>query len=147
MDAARVVVWHNPRCSNSRAVLQLLRDRGVEPDVVDYLAEPPDRAALLRVAGESGLGLRGLVREKEPAYAEQGLADADDEALLAAMLDNPRLINAWSSAITIFQGVPITCHFRSFYKGIVIRYSVCHIGLSEINCHVPPTMRTRSSIP
>ena len=53
----------------------------------------PDRAALLRVAGESGLGLRGLVREKDPAYAEQGLADADDEALLAAMLDNPRLIN------------------------------------------------------
>ena len=93
MDAARVVVWHNPRCSNSRAVLQLLRDRGIEPDVVDYLAEPPDRAALLRVAGESGLGLRGLVREKDPAYAEQGLADADDEALLAAMLDNPRLIN------------------------------------------------------
>ena len=86
-------IWHNPRCGNSRGALQLLREHGIEPEVVDYLAQPPDRATVLKVAADSGLGLRGLVRTKEPVFAELGLAGADDDALLDAMLAHPILIN------------------------------------------------------
>jgi len=86
-------IWHNPRCGNSRGALQLLREHGIEPRIVDYLAQPPDRATLLKVAVDGGTGLRGLVREKEAVYAELGLANADDEALLEAMLAHPILIN------------------------------------------------------
>ncbi|HRF83101.1 MAG: arsenate reductase (glutaredoxin) [Xanthomonadaceae bacterium] len=93
MKAPRATIWHNPRCGNSRGALQLLREHGIEPEVVDYLTQPPDRATLLRVAADSGLGVRGLVREKEAAYAERGLAMADDETLLEAMLADPVLIN------------------------------------------------------
>jgi len=93
MAALEVTIWHNPRCGNSRGTLQLLRERGIEPVIVDYLSSPPDRATLLRVADDSGVGLRGLVRTKEAAYAELGLADADDHALLDAMLAHPALIN------------------------------------------------------
>lgn len=88
-----VTIWHNPRCGNSRGALQLLRERGIEPVVVDYLANPPERATLLEVAADSGVGLRGLVREKEAVFAELGLADADDDTLLDAMLAHPILIN------------------------------------------------------
>lgn len=88
-----VTIWHNPRCGNSRGALQLLRERGIEPVVVDYLANPPERATLLEVAADSGVGLRGLVREKEAVFAGLGLADADDDTLLDAMLAHPILIN------------------------------------------------------
>ncbi len=93
MAAAEVTIWHNPRCGNSRGALQLLRERGIEPVVIDYLSDPPDRATLLRVAADSGVGLRGLVRDKEPLFRELGLASADDATLLEAMLANPVLIN------------------------------------------------------
>lgn len=88
----QVTIWHNPRCSNSRGALQLLRGRGIEPAAVDYLARPPDRATLEKVAEACG-GARDLVRSKEPLYAELGLAGADDAALLEAMLAHPVLIN------------------------------------------------------
>ncbi|AKC87812.1 arsenate reductase (glutaredoxin) [Pseudoxanthomonas suwonensis] len=91
--AGGVTIWHNPRCSNSRGALQLLRERGIQPVVVDYLAEPPDTATLHQVAADSGLGLRGLVREKEPLFRELGLADADEATLLEAMQKHPVLIN------------------------------------------------------
>ncbi|GAB3506030.1 arsenate reductase (glutaredoxin) [Pseudoxanthomonas daejeonensis] len=93
MAGTEVTIWHNPRCSNSRAALQLLREHGIEPRVVDYLASPPDRATLLQVAADSGLGLRGLVRDKEAVFAELGLGAASDDALLDAMLAHPQLIN------------------------------------------------------
>ena len=89
------VVYHNPSCSNSRGVLALLHERGIEPRIVEYLREPPDRATLSALAHASGLGVRGLVRSKEPLYAELGLgaAEVDDDALLEAMLAHPLLIN------------------------------------------------------
>lgn len=93
MKTPRATIWHNPRCGNSRGALQLLREHGIEPEVVDYLAQPPDKATLLRVAADSGVGLRGLVRDKETLFAELGLAIADDAALLEAMLAHPVLIN------------------------------------------------------
>ena len=90
-----IVVYHNPACGNSRGVLELLRERGIEPRVVEYLRDPPDRATLAALAEASGLGMRGLARSKEPLYEDLGLgaADVDDDALLDAMLAHPVLIN------------------------------------------------------
>ncbi|AWH53956.1 arsenate reductase (glutaredoxin) [Stenotrophomonas sp. ESTM1D_MKCIP4_1] len=88
-----VTIWHNPACSNSRGALALIREAGIEPVVVDYLATPPDEATLRAVLAESGLSARDLVRSKEATFAELGLADADEGTLLAAMAGHPRLIN------------------------------------------------------
>jgi len=90
-----VTIWHNQRCSNSRGALQLLREHGIEPTVIDYLKDPPDRATLQALVAAMGLGARALLRDKEAAYAELGLANAalDDAALIEAMLQHPELIN------------------------------------------------------
>ena len=70
-----LTLWHNPRCSKSRQTLKLLRDRGVEPRVVEYLKEPPDAALLKRLLRQLGLSARDLLRRGEAAYKELGLAD------------------------------------------------------------------------
>lgn len=88
----QAVIYHNPRCSKSRQALQVLRDRGVEPTVVKYLDTPPDVATLRRLVADAGLQVREAVRTGEKEYAELGLADADDEAMLAAMAAHPRLL-------------------------------------------------------
>ncbi|HEL4234813.1 arsenate reductase (glutaredoxin) [Stenotrophomonas geniculata] len=88
-----VTIWHNPACSNSRGALKLIRDAGFEPEVIEYLGDPPDVATLRQVLAESGLSARDLVRSKEAQFAELGLQDADDASLLAAMAEHPRLIN------------------------------------------------------
>ncbi|WMJ69772.1 arsenate reductase (glutaredoxin) [Stenotrophomonas sp. 24(2023)] len=88
-----VVIWHNPACSNSRGALKLIRDAGIEPTVVDYLATPPDEATLRRVLADAGLRAAELVRSKEALFDELGLAGADEQALVAAMATHPRLIN------------------------------------------------------
>ena len=87
------VVYHNPACSNSRGVVALLHEHGIEPRIVEYLAQTPDRGTLSRLAAASGLGVRGIVRSKEPLYAALQLEDADDASLLDAMLAHPLLIN------------------------------------------------------
>lgn len=92
--ATQTRLYHNPRCSKSRGALDLLRDRGIEPEVVPYLEQPPsveDLRALLRLMG---LRPRALLRSGEDEYATLGLGDPalDDEALLAAMHAHPRLI-------------------------------------------------------
>jgi arsenate reductase len=86
LTPAAATIWRNPRCSNSRGALQLLRDHGIEPVVVEYLSNPPDRATLRRIAADSGVGLRGLVRDREPLFGELGLAGADEATPLEAML-------------------------------------------------------------
>lgn len=85
---------HNPRCSKSRGALELLRERGIEPDVLLYLEQPPSVAELRELVRRLGLPARALLRTGEPEYAELGLADPslDDEALIAAMHEHPRLI-------------------------------------------------------
>lgn len=88
-----VVIWHNPACSNSRGALKLVRDAGLDPQIVDYLAVPPDAATLRQVLADAGLQASGLVRSKERLYAELGLADAGEDALVEAMAAHPQLIN------------------------------------------------------
>ena len=87
-------IYHNPRCSKSRAALALLRERGVEPEVVEYLKDPPDAATLSALLDMLGLSPRELMRTKEPEYRERQLDDPglSRDALIAAMVANPRLI-------------------------------------------------------
>ena len=90
---AQVTIWHNPACGTSRNVLGLIRDAGIEPDVIEYLRSPPDRATLEATIARMQVPVRDLVRQKEALYTELALADADDAALVDAMLAHPVLIN------------------------------------------------------
>ncbi len=87
-------LFHNNRCSKSRGALELLSARGVEPEVVHYLDTPPSPAELRELLRKLGIGVRGLLRTGEPEYAALGLDDPslDDDALIAAMSEHPRLI-------------------------------------------------------
>lgn len=89
-----VVIWHNPRCSKSRETLALLRENGVEPEIVAYLKTPPSTAEIKRVLEMTGLAPRDLMRKKEAPYKERGLANSDIGAddLIQAMADAPVLI-------------------------------------------------------
>jgi len=82
-------LYHNPRCSKSRQTLDLLRGRGVEPRIVEYLKTPPEAAELRRILGLLGLTPRQLLRKKEAA--EAGLDDPtlSDDALIEGMVANP----------------------------------------------------------
>ena len=93
MGGQGVVIWHNPRCGTSRNTLAMIRNAGIEPQVIEYLKDPPDRDALLALIGRLGIPVRDLVRAKESVFAELGLADADDTAVIDAMLAHPVLIN------------------------------------------------------
>lgn len=89
-----VTIYHNPRCSKSRQTLQLLRDRGVEPQIVQYLDTPPDAATLDGILAGLGMEPRDLMRRKEAPYAALNLKDEalDRAVLITAMVANPILI-------------------------------------------------------
>ena len=89
-----LILYHNPRCSKSRATLELLHSRDYAPRVVDYLKTPPDRAELERLLQALGMRPRELLRSGEAEYKDAGLDDPDlsDEAIIEAMLAHPRLI-------------------------------------------------------
>lgn len=90
-----VTIYHNPRCGTSRNTLALLRERGCEPKVVEYLRTPPDRPTLLALIAATGRPTIDLVRSKEPLFAELGLGapGVSDAQLVDAMLQHPILIN------------------------------------------------------
>jgi len=86
-------VWFNPGCSKCRGARELLEEQGVDAEYVHYLDEAPSRAELERVMGLLGTDdPRAMMRTGEPVYAELGLASADRDALLAAMVEHPILI-------------------------------------------------------
>ena len=87
-------LYHNPRCSKSRATLALLRENGVEPDIVNYLNNPPDAAALRDITAMLGCSVRDIVRSGEAVYRELGLADnaPSEDALFDIIAANPRLL-------------------------------------------------------
>ncbi|MFA5708159.1 arsenate reductase (glutaredoxin) [Mycolicibacterium sp.] len=85
-------IYHNPKCSTSRKTLDLLRDNGLEPEVVQYLKTPPSRAELVQMIADAGIEVRQAVRKREALYAELNLADAGDDELLDAMAEHPILI-------------------------------------------------------
>jgi len=89
-----VSIYHNPRCSKSRATLELLRTRNIEPQIIEYLQTPPDKATLKNILQELNLAPRDIMRKKEACYKELNLADTDldEDALLDAIVDNPILL-------------------------------------------------------
>ncbi|MCW2686022.1 MAG: arsC [Mycobacterium sp.] len=86
------VIYHNPRCTTSRKALQLLRDNGIEPTVVQYLKTPPSRPELVEMIRDAGIDVRAAVRKREMLYGELNLSDAGDDQLLDAMAEHPILI-------------------------------------------------------
>lgn len=91
----KVTIYHNPACGTSRNTLAMIRASGVEPEVIEYLKTPPDRVILCGLIAAMQITPRQLLREKGTPYQEMGLADASlgDDALIAAMLAHPILIN------------------------------------------------------
>jgi arsenate reductase len=90
-----ITIYHNPNCGTSRNTLALIRNTGVEPQVVEYLKYPPTREVLKSLIAKAGLTVRQAIREKGTPYAELGLEDPalSDDQLLDAMLAHPILIN------------------------------------------------------
>jgi arsenate reductase len=90
-----VTIFHNPQCGTSRNTLGLVRNAGIEPEVVLYLETPPSRDQLVKLITDSGLSVREVLRSKGDVYDSLQLADPSlsDEALLDAMLAHPILIN------------------------------------------------------
>jgi len=89
-----VTIYHNPACSNSRNALAMIRQDGEEPEVIEYLKTPPSRARLTELIAALGIPPRALLRDKENAYAELGLADPkwSDDELIDFMIAHPILI-------------------------------------------------------
>lgn len=89
-----MTIYHNPRCSKSRQALALLRGRGVEPEIVEYLKTPPDAKALRAILKKLGLKARDIMRKGEAPYRELGLADPakSEDELIAAIAAHPILL-------------------------------------------------------
>lgn len=90
---SKITIWHNPRCSKSRETLALLRENGVDPEIVTYLTTPPTSAEIRTAATLLGKAPIGMMRTKEKRFAELGLSSkTDPEDLITAMAENPILI-------------------------------------------------------
>lgn len=90
-----VTIYHNPDCGTSCSTLELIRNAGIEPTIIEYLKTPPNRATLESLIKQMGIRVRDLLRQKGTPYAELGLA-ADhwsDAQLIDKMLAHPVLIN------------------------------------------------------
>ena len=90
-----VTIYHNPLCGTSRKTLEILREGGSEPNVVEYLKTPPSRDELKRLYQRAGISPRDGLRAKEPIAEELGLtrSDVTDDEILDAMIEHPILIN------------------------------------------------------
>ncbi|RRW34364.1 arsenate reductase (glutaredoxin) [Ectopseudomonas oleovorans] len=89
-----LTLYHNPRCSKSRAALELLQARGLQPHVVRYLETPPSASELKSLLGKLGISARDLLRSGEDEYKTLGLSDANlsEAQLIEAMAKHPKLI-------------------------------------------------------
>lgn len=90
----KVTIYHNPRCSKSRETLQLLRDHGIEPTIIEYLKEPPSPTRIKQLLKMLNMHPRDLMRRKDADYRAMNLDDSslDSEALINAMSEHPVLI-------------------------------------------------------
>lgn len=86
------VIWHNPRCTKSRQTLALLEEKGLQPQVRLYLKDAPSVEELTGAQNALGLSVLEMMRKGEKLFKELGLADASDDQLIAAMAENPILI-------------------------------------------------------
>lgn len=92
---SQITIYHNPNCGTSRNTLELIRNSGEEPTVIEYLQTPPDRTTLIGLIKDMGIEVRALLRIKGTPYEELGLGDASltDEYLIDAMMAHPILMN------------------------------------------------------
>ncbi len=92
---SKVTIYHNPACGTSRNTLAMIRASGIEPEVIEYLKNPPDRACLVALIEAMDVTAREILREKGTPYLELGLDNLNlpEEALIDAMLQHPILIN------------------------------------------------------
>jgi len=87
-----ITIFHNPRCSKSRATLALLHEQGHSPEIIEYLKAPPDSSTLRTLANKLGLPLSRIVRTGEQVFKDNGLTDANDDTLVAAISEYPILL-------------------------------------------------------
>ena len=94
-NAPAITIYHNPNCGTSRNTLAMIRQSGVEPEVIEYLKNPPSRERLIELLAAMGKPPRDVLREKGTPYHDLGLDNPDltDEQLLDAMMEHPILIN------------------------------------------------------
>ena len=92
---SNITIYHNPNCGTSRNVLALIRNSGLEPEVVEYLKTPPGRAKLVELVAQLGIPVHELLRQKGTPYDELQLGNPalSDDALLDAMVAHPILMN------------------------------------------------------
>ncbi|WP_313297660.1 arsenate reductase (glutaredoxin) [Diaphorobacter sp.] len=90
-----VTIYHNARCSNSRGALALLREHGIEPQIVDYIAEPLNAAQLTALIRQLGVPVRDVMRAKEAVYQELdlGAEGVSDAQCIDAIAAHPVLLN------------------------------------------------------
>jgi arsenate reductase len=95
MASKRVTIFHNPSCGTSRNVLALLRERGAEPEIVEYLKTPPSRDRLRDMIARSGLTARDFLRKRERLYEELDLDNPkwSEDQLIRFLTENPSLLN------------------------------------------------------
>ena len=89
-----LTIYHNPRCSKSRKILELIEDGGVTPTIVEYLREPPEAATLMRMAELLGVPLAALLRRGEDEFRNAGesVPLQDEEALAAWLHEHPQVL-------------------------------------------------------
>ena len=87
-----VTMYHNPRCNTSRRTLALLREKGVEPQIVEYLKTPYTAAQLKQLLGQLKIPVSSLLRKKEAAAAGIDPSELSEDQLIAAMVENPILV-------------------------------------------------------
>ena len=90
-----LTIYHNPACGTSRNTLEMMRQSGEHPEVIEYLRTPPSRETLVQLIAAMGIPPRELLRRKGTPYAELGLDDPalTDDDLVDAMVAHPILIN------------------------------------------------------
>lgn len=86
-------IYHNPRCSKSRAALALLQERGLNPEIIEYLKTPLNAQQIQELIAQSNLSVREAMRTTEDIYSTLGLAEASDDELLQSIAAHPTLLN------------------------------------------------------
>lgn len=89
----KATIWHNPKCGTSRKTLAILEEEGADVTVIPYLQQPYSRDKLEQLLRDAGMSPRQALRMRGTDAEERGLAEADDETIIAAMVENPAYVN------------------------------------------------------
>jgi arsenate reductase len=94
MATKQVTIYYNPRCSKSRQTLELLQQQGIEPEIIEYMKDPPDIDTLKQIVSMLGLPVRDLLRSTEQVFKDAGMDDADlsDDDIYEAISECPTLL-------------------------------------------------------